>query len=182
LLDEPIVAIEAVTIRDPMGGIATVDDTLRVYNRHLTENLHSPDDRDSPKLEFIHGNDLGGVNEYPSGLAPRNFLRDLTWPRGRQNIGLVGLFGFTEPDGSFIGTTPALIQEATQMLVFRNIQRLSIRLPGTTAVIMEATRDQQVQYAQPGAGGDTRARVFTGDPDIDQILVGFVRPPYMGAA
>jgi hypothetical protein len=181
LFDEPICAFEVANIKDPLGAVALVDDTLRVYNRHLTDNLRSPDDRDSPKLEYIHGSDLGGVNEYRGG--PRSYLRELTWPRGRQNVDVTGLFGYTEPDGSFIGGTPALIQEATRKLVFRNRGPLINRGGSpTTAIIMEATRDQQVQYAQPGAGGDNRARAFTGDPEIDMILVGFQRGPYFGAA
>lgn len=181
LLDEPIVALEEMSIADPLGGLVIVDDTLRVYNRHLTERLLAPDDRENPKLEFIHGNDLAGVYEEPRRGA--SYVFDLTWPRGRQNIHVTGLFGYTEPDGSFIGDTPALIQEATRMLVFRNLDKLNRRVGLTRSpVVQETTKDQTVIFAQPGAGGDTRSRAFTGDPEIDMLLVSFVRPPYLGAA
>lgn len=182
MLDEPIVAMEDVQIADPLGGIVIIDNTMQIYNRHIREGLLNPDDRDNPKLEFLHGNDLAGVNEDASHAA-RNFLVDCTWPRGRQNVYLTGVFGYTEPDGSFVGGTPMLIQEATRMLIFKNLKKMSLRVGvPSTAVIQETTKDQTVIFAQPGAGGDNRARMFTGDPDIDMLLLGFIRPPHFGAA
>lgn len=180
LLNEPIAALENVEIADEVGGLVLLDNVIKVYNRHLRENLWDPDDRNNPKLEFIHGNDLMGVNE-EDPIA--GVLADMIWPRGQQNIYVTGVFGFTEPDGSFIGGTPALIQEAAKLLVFRNLEKMvtSVGAP-TTAVIQETTRDQTVIYAQPGAGGDNRARGFTGNAEIDQILLGFVRGPRFGAA
>ncbi len=180
LLDEPLVAVEEIEIADPLGGLVVSDDTIQVFNRHLREGLLDPDDRENPKLEFLHGNDLAGVNE---GEIYAGALVGLVWPRGVQNVRLTALFGYTEPDGSFVGGTPAMIQEATRLLVFRNLTRMIERGGApSTAIVQETTKDQTVIYAQPGAGGDDRARSFTGDPDIDMILTSFRRPPRFGSA
>lgn len=182
LLNEPIVAVEKIllSVISSFGAsdLSIQNDTLKIFNRHLTINLRDPDDRDNPKLEFVHGDDLGGVNyDFPSQSG--YILYELIWPRGRQNVQITGLFGYTEFDGSFIGCTPALIREATKLLVFRNLDPMVVRanMPDPSRVLQETTRDQTVIYSQPWLKGQ-----FTGDWAIDSILVGFVRQPVFGAA
>lgn len=177
MLREPIVALESVNIVDALGGLILIDDTMKVYNRHLTQDLLNPDDRENPKIEFIHGDDLGGVNYTLE--QPRYYLRDLLFPRGRQNVQINGVFGYTEPDGSFSGGTPALIKEATKLLVFSMSDKMINRTGPAPrgAIIQEGTKDQSVSYSAPFVKGE-----FTGDWDIDSLLTAFVRPPIFGAA
>jgi len=186
---EPIVGLSHVSVViDNVSGqsdLAIIASFLKIYNRHLTSGLMSPDDRENPKLEFVHGNDLGGVN-YPAGASGYR-LTELIWPRGQQNVELQGLFGYTEPDGSFTGGVPAMLREAVQLLAFRNLPSMggSDRAAGLreTRLTLEATRDQSQQFAAPGTGVETGlTATFTGDPSIDALLVQFARPPQFGAA
>lgn len=184
LLGEPVVAIESIEIDyftvSGSNTLSAPGETLKVFNRHLF-GLIEPDDRRNPKLEFVHGSDLGGVNfqeETNSGYS----LSQLIWPRGVRNIRLRGIFGYTEADGSHTGQTPSLIREATKMLVVKMMPSLldvdaraeadqRARLTG------EATRDQRYTLANPWLKGG-----LTGDFAIDSILVEFRRPPRFGAA
>lgn len=185
LLGEPICAIEGVqmTIVSAFGqsNLSIISQALRIYNRHLTSRLMNPDDRDSPKLEFIHGNDLNGIGSTTDNNTASGYRLDtLVWPRGNKNVQITGIFGYTEWDGSMVGCTPSMLRQATAMIIFRNflasctddreaVQRAS-------RIIQENTRDQGFQYAQPWLKG-----WLTGDAEIDQILVSFVRPPSFGA-
>jgi len=181
-LGHPVIGVDGVFIdSSPFSpGDLPVDPSVyRVYNRHLTQGLLLPDDRDNPNLEFIHGSDLGGVRFEPVGALG---LASLVWPRGQQNVTVRGVFGYTEPDGSPTGRTPDLIRHATKLLVMRELPRLGDidrredaqrrwRLTG------ERTRDQSYTLEALRLHG-----AFTGDPEIDNILVAFVRPPDLGAA
>lgn len=181
-LGHPIIGVEGAFIdSSPFspGDLPVDPSVFRVYNRHLTQGLLLPDDRDDPKLEFIHGSDLGGVRFEPVGALG---LASLVWPRGQQNVTVRGVFGYTEPDGSPTGRTPELIRHATKLLVMRQLPRLGDvdrredaqrrwRLTG------ERTRDQSYTLEALRLHG-----AFTGDPEIDNILVAFVRPPDLGAA
>ena len=188
LLNEPIIALEAtrITLTTGFGSsdVVAPEDAIQVYNRHLTQGLFDPDDRNNPKLEFVHGDDLGGVNFNVDEQTGYRLL-SLVWPRGRQNVQLSGLFGFTEPDGSHIGKTPDLVREAAKLFVFRHSEAMSSRAgsPTDAFVTQEATRDQSVSYrgATPGASGSGFASL-TADWEIDQLLIGFIRPPRLGAA
>ena len=109
LLGAPIIAIdqEKMDAGPFRPGDLSVEPTLyRVYNRHLSQGLLDPDDRDSPKLEFFHGDDLMGIHFEPiRGLT----LASLVWQFGEQNVTVKGVFGYTEPDGSATGATPELM-------------------------------------------------------------------------
>jgi hypothetical protein len=59
-------------------------DDVEVYNRHLSQGLVDPDDRESPKIV---------VNV--SDIAKIGFID--YWPRGNQNIQVQGVFGYTDP-------------------------------------------------------------------------------------
>lgn len=162
LFQEPIVAIESLTVSLFLGilesDLAVLPDTFLVYNRHLSMGLLQPDDRDNPKIEFVYDANLEGA----------------------QNIEVVGVFGYTEPDGSWCGRTPELIQVATRLLCFRYRAK-----PGTDdrdddvkrgRIISEHTKDQGYQLANMSMFGG-----YTADPEIDGILSSFTRPPKFGA-
>jgi hypothetical protein len=152
LLDEPIIAIERIDI----GGGGPVSGAT-VYNRHITQGLMLPDDRQNPRIR-------------------------LGFPCGARNVRVTGLFGYTEPDGSPTGTTPLLIREACKRLVVREIPLLADTGRREDArqryrILQEKTREQSYtldRLAHPGT--------LTGDPDIDDILVQFMRPADLGAA
>jgi len=181
-LGHPIIGLDSVAIdSSPFspGDLGVDPSVYRVYNRHLTQGLLLPDDRDDPRLEFLHGSDLGGVRFESVGALG---LASLVWPRGQQNVTIRGVFGYTEPDGSPTGATPALIRHATKLLVMRELPQLGDadrredarrrwRLTG------ERTRDQSYTLDALKLQG-----AFTGDPEIDNILAAFARPPDLGAA
>ena len=182
-LDEPIVAIQGLAVslvsEFTSEDLQVLADTFRVYNRHLSIGLLQPDDRESPKLEFVHDDDLKGVNYVVPTSGYR--LTQLIWPKGQQNVRIVGVFGYTEPDGSWCGRTPEMIQTVTRLLCFRYRAN-----PGTDArddavkrgrILTEHTKDQGYELANQSffAG-------YTGDPEIDGILASFTRPPKFGAA
>lgn len=181
LLGHPIVRVSEVFIELSVfspGDVAVDTALYRVYNRHLTQGLLLPDDRDNPKLEFIHSSDLLGIRIERPVLS----LSSLIWPRGQQNVIVRGVFGFTERDGSPTGRTPRLIQHLTMLLVVRELAPLTDVAARDEAmkrwrITSERTRDQSYTLEALRLTG-----AFTGDPTIDGILVSFVRPPDLGAA
>lgn len=180
-LGHPIIRIDDVFIEASVfspADLAVDPSVYRVYNRHLTQGLLLPDDRDDPRLEFVHGSDLFGVRFEQPALS----LSSLVWPRGEQNITVRGAFGYTDPDGSPTGRTPELIRHVTKLLVMRELPRLA-DLDGREdaqrrwRLTSERTRDQAYTLEALRLTG-----AFTGDPEIDNVLVAFVRPPDLGAA
>lgn len=168
-LEEPIVAIDAV-----FAGSSTAlpTESYRVYNRHITQRMRSPDDRYNPKLELVAG--------YRRGL-----VWDSTWPSGRQNIVVRGLFGFTEPDGyTSCGVTPAAIKHACMLMVLREVPLLTDDGARQDALnrwrlAEERTRDQSYRLStiKPRSGD----MIFTGDPEIDGIISLYRKPMGLGA-
>lgn len=183
LLDEPIVAVNALTIDDDYYtgiGSSTVSDLLRVYNRHVRDGLTMPDDRENPRIEFFHADGFGRNVSYGARMV---------FPRGQQNVHVDGVFGYTDPDGSPMGRTPELVRRATVLLVRRLYGKVGDPNSGSEAaawrVTGEKTRDQSVQYSDPAAtakSGTALFGSFTGDPEIDTLIAMFVRPPMIGAA
>lgn len=181
LLDEPIVAIGDVAIdTSPFApSDLPIDPSLfRVYNRHIRQGLFHPDDRGNPKLEFFHPS-----RDRISGVARFSFDR-LVFHRGEQNIRIEGVFGYTDPDGTLLGSTPVLIEQATALLVLRNQHRLTKTDEREDAqrswqVTELRTRDQQIKYGFPDRGAAMGG--FTGDPEIDNILARFTKPMAIAA-
>lgn len=169
LLGQPIISISSVRL----SASDTIDlEQVRIYNRHLSGFL-DPDDRENPRIEWLaldHG----------------------SWPRGRHNLEIEGIFGYTDPDvggvAAATGVTPPLIKHACMLMVLRNLAPLadtdareeSLRAGRVTSL---RTRDQSISYAGPGAaGGSTRLLgAFSGDPEIDSIIAAYCRPPALGA-
>lgn len=175
LLSEPIVAIEkaVITFDSIFNSTSQESDpsSFKVYNRYL-KGLIQPDDRDSPKIEFIHGDEVWGRERVNSIFQDR-----VIWPKGVRNIQLTGLFGYTEGDDSFTGHVPDLVREVTKMIVFENLNPLSAGGAQTRGPITkERTRDQEVDYAA------LRQTGMTGNRSIDVLLAGLRRPPNFGSA
>ena len=181
-VDEPICEVTAIRVLfgDPLDldfQEITIDDVL-VFNRHLTQNLTNPDDRQNPKLAFRRDFDSG-----PFALGH--------WPDGNQNIEITGTFGFTEYDGvEAHGITPLLITHLANLMVIRELPGLYDSEARDDAGALRGrvskykTRDQEIQIATVGASaaGGALLGAFTGDPEIDNLIAHFKRAPGMGAA
>lgn len=161
-LDFPIVSVDKVTLLDrefPPTEVFTFDlEDLVVYNRHMTMGLIKPDDREDPKLGNIY------------------------FPKGRQNIRVEGTFGYTDVNGN----TPEEIKRATILMVLRDKEKLasekrnSSLLSGLAgSVIEEQTDDHSYKLGAPVRTMGSTA-YYTGDPEIDQLLLGFRRPMSIG--
>jgi len=184
----PIIALTEVKVDDAVVPI----DTFKVYNRHLTQGLTMPDDRDNPMVSYDLGSEL--EIEYLVDIA--RFLR------GRQNISLAGIFGYTElgPDDAVGETSPGsqvpLSYGETPPLIKRAAMLLTVRYAFTTAdgdgddfsrrlaVTKVRTRDQEIlwggmQGSMSGDGGGIPG--LTGDTEVDNILALYKAPPNLGA-
>jgi hypothetical protein len=182
ILGDPIVGIESVAITSTAYENAdlTIDaDLFRVQNRHL-RGVRQPDDRESPRIEFVHGEDLIGIGGFRPSVG---FLRSLQFPGGTQNITVTGLFGYTDADGSPWGCTPRQIVHLAKLFVFREMgtvfDDLGTEMKNKWRITQERTRDQTVIVAAPPVW--TMRGSITGDPEIDRLLVEFGRPPAFGA-
>lgn len=170
----------------------TIDvDDLVVYNRHLTEGLEEPDDRDTPRAEFPDDQisyGLGGTQNYiplTSGFG-----------RSSQGVQVTGIFGYTELDpddsvgetseGSQIplsyGRTPPLIKRACLKLVLRDMATLidlDLREDFRSRWMLtgERTADQSYTKAAPASVG--QVGFWTGDPEIDEIISMYQSPAGM---
>lgn len=188
LMPEPVIAVEAVTTDsdDPMslleGGLVDLT-AVKVYNRHLS-GMVAPDDRDAPMLEYTTLFP-GLISTAYSGWTDPS-LPVATWPIGQQNVRVVGLFGYTDPDPgctTSAGETPELIRRVSQMLVVRDLARLTDPEARAAAqsigrLLSERTREQSYQLA-PGKAGLGWA---TGDAELDDLLTLFVRPMRIAVA
>jgi len=185
LFDQPIVGVEQILIGTEPSftpDLVVDSDYYRVFNRHLTQGLTSPDDRNSPKIEFIHQDDLNGVYDWRFQPVSGFSIRSFSFPPGVQNVLVKGVYGYTEPDGTPWGATPVLIRQATKMLARRYLPKMSDECGDDARdgwrIVEERTRDQTVKMADPRKFGSQ----VIGDPDIDVLLVMFTRPPALGAA
>ena len=175
LLREPIVSVTRVGMVDSAGDVTDLeDDDFRVYNRHLTQGLLDPDDRDSPKIEFVHGRE-------PYGPVSGGIFDE-----GVQNVEIEGKFGFTDPDGTTDGRIPDLIRRACTLLV---IDRGPIATdPDADAartrarLIKEKTRDQEYQLQPQATSVLKTLATGTGNAQVDQILAMFTAPPVIRCA
>jgi hypothetical protein len=187
----PIIAITDIKmLYEPVVGGYTYEtldvDSVRVYNRHLTQGLVDPDDRDAPKLV---------VEDYDWQTVAR-------WWKGHQNVVLTGTYGYTvlgdetageTSEGSqvplYFGHTPQEIRDVAQQLVVRYLPQRgdldavddSTRRSDVTKI---KTRDQEINYTaggQASGGSHILAGSFTGDPKIDSILALYKRPAHIVA-
>lgn len=186
LLGHPIISISQIRLISNYlvdSAVYPIDlGDVRIYNRHLG-GLLDPDDRDSPKVEWItfdrRDEELGSISDIHSLFHPHR------WPEGTQNVEITGVFGYTDPDGSPTGRTPIDIRRAAVLMVLadldaatsddRSDRRNAWRLTSLR------TRDQSITWADPNK---SRSAVpyLTGDPEVDLLLAPYVRPPLLGAA
>lgn len=164
---------------------------LRVYNRHIRQGLMEPDDRQDPRVEFLRT---------PNYRFPRSQLLGeidilssyVGFTESQQNVKMRGVWGYTDPDASPFGKTPDLIREVTLRIAARYISPLWSQIGGAGGnqnaagpITMEKTFDQQVKFADVAGGGSNNGAFvgqFTGDPEIDQLLVLFMNTPTLGSA
>ena len=114
----------------------------KVFNRHLSQGLFDPDDRNFPRIAYASPATLDIFVGRYSGV----------FPKGRQNVRVVGRFGYTDPDGTAYGKTPELIREATILVTIQSLTRKadlagSMAAANAGAIKMMRTRDQSVEYA-----------------------------------
>ena len=183
LLGHPVIAVREVKLLLAMpaqiGELPVTPSFFRVYNRHLTQGLLDPDDRENPRLEYFHESDLFGVQATPAASLG---LGSLVWLRGPQNVVVDGLFGYTDPDGSAVGSTPDLIRHVTKLIVLRELPAMTDvtrreERQSRWRIVSERTRDQGYNLDPLRFQG-----ALTGDPALDAVLVAFQRPPQLGAA
>lgn len=119
----------------------------------------------------------------PGFSVPRISLRWGRFPRGRGAVEASGLWGYTELNGTARGRTPRAIRRACLLLAMRSLPKLSEEASfdarSRWRIIEERTRDQSYRLDPLKVSGQS----LTGDPEIDQLLLPFVRPrPLIGAA
>ena len=167
LLGEPIIALEQLALLDDLALRPAGDDVdlsaYRIYNRHITQGLFKPDDRDNPKIRPLAWQGIG-------------------CPCGVHHVRVTGLFGYTDPDGSPTGQTPRLIREVCKRLVARELPRLSETDQRENAqrrfrLVQEKNRDQSYPLDRLHL-----TDAHTGDPEIVSLLIQFKRPVDLGAA
>jgi hypothetical protein len=193
LLDQPIIAISEVRIATSVTnpptdtGLVVDRSSYRTFNRHLTEGLLSPDDRDNPHLGMITTADVLGWDSHDRYAQ----LYGTVWgfPSGPQNVEISGIFGYTDNDGSLYGRTPRMLQHALALLVMRYLPKLTDSdarddVRNRWRLVSETTREQSYKLGEGSGRGGAHHTVFgalTGDPEIDNTLIMFMRPPRMGA-
>jgi len=168
-LDHPIVAVESVAVE----GVAQQPSDIVVYNRHLQSRMTMPDDRDNPKIEFRHSYGEFWTGTYWSSWSAR---LGAFFPYGQQNVEVVGLFGYTDWDGSAIGKTPDLIRHCCKLMVIRELPQMTDH---------DEREDRRQRHRYTGETTDKQSRtlqplevgMFTGDPEIDRILSSYARGP-----
>jgi hypothetical protein len=171
-LDQPIIEVTELYVDDSAYDL--VDD-VAVYNRHITENLLEPDDRNNPRLELVYPVE-SSVYHRAAGLR--------VFPAGQRNVRVVGTFGYTDFDGTGTGKTPDLISHACKLITLRELAPKGAPSVGVPAselwrVTEMKTRDQTIKFSGPNARtlGKAGVGLFTGDPEIDQILLRYRREP-----
>lgn len=176
LFSDPIIMLDElkVTTRPVRPSDQPIDqDFIRVYNRHLSQGLRSPDDRNNPRIELF------SMTEDWIGVRPFSWSR-MVFPRAQQNVGVTGVFGYTDPDGSPFGRTPEDIDLAALLLMPRYVPAMRSDAVFAGRVKREQTRDQSYELHAPKDLG--LPSNLTGDPEVDSILARFLRPPMFGGA
>lgn len=106
----------------------------------------------------------------------------LVFPRGYGNVIAEGRWGYTEDDGTPEGRTPLAVKRACILLVLRGLHPLAddaaFEARSRWRIIEERTRDQSYRLDSNRGGGLS----LTGDPEVDALLVPYVRTSPVGAA
>lgn len=106
----------------------------------------------------------------------------LVFPKGHGNVIAEGRWGYTEDDGTPDGRTPLAVKRACILLVMRGLHPLAddaaFEARSRWRIIEERTRDQSYRLDSNRGGGLS----LTGDPEVDALLVPYVRTSPVGAA
>ncbi len=161
-----------------MEGISFTDqpvdlNDVSIYNRAVSQNLTRPDDRANPRISFKRPD-----REFARLHA---LIGERVFYQGKQNVRVKGVFGYTDWDGTSLGKTPDLICHACKLLVIKKIAPLGdtdaqADAQGAGAIRRLKTRDQEIEYQNRKAVGGLTEGPFTGDFEIDNILMMFARP------
>ena len=177
-LGHPIIDVTRVVIDyfldAPEDGTEIPLSQLEVYNRHVRLGMDSPDDRNNPMVVVRVDSDT--IKRL--GVAPLGLTRI---PKGKQNVLVEGVFGYTDYDGSATGCTPKLIRYACRMLVLEELLAGSPSGANWSGSIKrEKTREQEIEFADPAKLAIQGS--FTGNNKVDQILAKYRRPMALGSA
>lgn len=181
-LNEPVCAVESITYED---GEVIDRDAYAVYNRHLSQEMHAEDDRDNSRVEFKR---TPGFIGYPHtySVSTASELRSRNISRA-QELTITGVFGYTsrERNGCPVGVTPSPIRRANVLLALRDMYAATSQDAFDAAnagkVKKQRTREQEIEWDM-GKSGDAASgqyAPFTGDPEIDRILLTY-RVPLSG--
>jgi hypothetical protein len=128
--------------------------------------------------------EIEGAPVRPWFVAPvlrfRSRRRHYGW---EDHIVAIGLWGYTEPDGTAVGRTPLAIRRATMILALQLVPKLGegdggAELRQRWRIVEEVTRDQSYRLAPL----DTKVVPLTGDADVDRLLFPYLKPGGLGAA
>lgn len=122
-----------------------------------------PDERMYPRIK---------VNRSVSTSILTRSIYTGVFPKGTQNVRLTGRFGFVEEDG----TTPLPILQAMMMLIVQNLHPFGSAMEKRrhrARRLLEETNDGH-RYEMQRVISDLD---LSGDPEVDQILNKYLRPP-----
>lgn len=183
-LNVPIISLTTASLWDESIDLPD----LWVYNRHLTQGLLTPDDRDNPRI--------GWRDEVMTMRLRRDYQGLAKFDRGSGNVTVSGVFGYTELDpldipgetlpGSQIpvsfGSAPLLIKRACLLLAVRYMYPYATGLGDEfrqrAKIVSESTADQSYQLGGGGVGDNSWG--ITGDIEVDNILMGYMAPASVG--
>ena len=182
LLSDTIIGIGEVALDfGPLstGEVSVEASDILVYNRHLTERLRQPDDRDHPRIELFH---------IPRSTSFERTHGDIVFPAGVQNVRILGIFGYTDPTPAAlpVGSTPRLIRRATNLITIADIHKLGeeqkrFKSRNRWRIVEEEGEASKYKLDPPG-NNPAAMGTITGNPEIDTLLARFMRPPRFGAA
>lgn len=178
MLNFPIISITSIKIGNDFSIAGVIDlEDVRIYNRHLTQNLTNPDDRLNPKIEFINDE-----YDYYSDLIYYGFSQ------GKQNVQIIGKFGYTDYSSSVVtGITPTLINRVAVLMTLRDMynayseQDLRDDAINRYKITELKTRHQTIKYGNSTGSSAVGIGPFTGDMDIDGILLQYCKIGNFGA-
>lgn len=176
-LREPIIAVERLDVEEEFLQQYFLSEESRevhIYNRHIRLGQVQPDDRNNPRIDYSYGTrPLGAIGYYPDGAL---------------DVKVTGMFGYTEPDGSPLGSTPTIVRDLVVKIALLHVDGAATdeawSVKNKWKITEERTRDQQVKYG--GSGGSTSVYTgpgstafFTGDPEIDAAILMLKSGPAM---
>lgn len=192
LVDDPVCELVSMRIfssfgRSPVATDPTEVDLedVTVPNRHLTQGLFSPDDRDNPKFEFVPFDDPR-FRLTSSSLRER-VLRTQFFPRGVENVEVTAVWGYTEPSPGATseterryGRTPSIVRDVVKRLAARELSKLADCEERDDAEQHHRVVSRRLGTAAVGLAPREESGL-TGDPDLDRWLARVRRPVQLAA-